>query len=83
MCYMMNALVDPNLDTEAERLSSSTIACYSNDMCTEGENDIGTIASNNNCCGFQVFAPYYRINDGQCSPCKSIVQYNYNAYTYI
>ena len=79
----MDALVDPNLNTEAAQASSSTIICYSNDMCTEGEDDRGSIDNRNNCCGAQVFAPYYRIDDGQCSPCKSIsiVQYNYNAYS--
>ena len=68
---LMDVFVDLNIDTSSVA-TSSTIFCYNNDICTEGEVDQGVIDDFNDCCGDNVFAPYYRIENGPCSPCKSI-----------
>ena len=73
----MYTFVDQNIDISSVPRSSQII-CYNNDMCTEGEDDQGSIDFFNNCCGAVVFAPYYSIDNGPCSPCKSIMVTNYN-----
>ena len=54
------SFVDPNIDTSSLP-SSSQVFCYSNDMCTEGEDDQGDVLDFNDCCGEVVSAPYYRL----------------------
>ena len=72
--FILYIFVDPNIDTSS--MSSSTIFCYTNDICTEGEVNQGAVLNFNDCCGDNVFTPSYRIGNGPCSPCKSILVTN-------
>ena len=61
----MDAFIDPNVDTS----TFSMIICYNNDICTEGENDQSISDNSNGCCGENIYVPYYRADNGSCSPC--------------
>ena len=72
--FILYIFVDQNIDTSS--MGSSTISCYTNDICTEGEENRGPVVTFNDCCGNNVFAPSYTIGNGPCSPCKSIIVTN-------
>jgi len=61
----MNAFADSNVVT-----TQYTVICYTNDICTEGDGSPeGYFRNSNGCCGDVIFAPYYRTDNGSCSPC--------------
>lgn len=66
---LIYAFIDQNIDTSSFP-SSSNIVCYTNDVCTEGEDNQTEVFNFNDCCGEFVFTSYYRIDNGPCSPCK-------------
>ena len=53
-------------------LQQIPVTCYTNDICTEGDGNQGFLGNFNACCGDITFVPYYRADNGSCSPCKNI-----------
>ena len=60
---------DTNVDLY--NLDIESLICYTDAACSQNPNDQGVPNYEfNDCCGYVVLYPYYKADDGLCSPCK-------------